>query len=196
VGHGSWWLTSPTIVPSRWSAATTCNSTQLGWRWRCRWRVPIIWEADLLVAFTCAGQTFAASVVACARWWIWRRQCLRQPPFQVVDDDILKVVDVLLIGVNSWWIHPLWETTLLWLGGVLQICKKTLSNQRKMMNQCHGHCLPMRMGSARSDNRSYSIPHRLASCKLTVWTPRPHHWLLGFVASNFTHGSGVTLTFQ
>jgi hypothetical protein len=35
---------------------------------------------------------------------------------QVVDDDVLKVVDVLLIGVNSWWIHPLREITVLCLG--------------------------------------------------------------------------------
>jgi hypothetical protein len=41
------------------------------------------------------------------------KQCLRQLPLQVVDDDILEVVDVLLIGINSWWIHPLRETAVL-----------------------------------------------------------------------------------
>jgi hypothetical protein len=35
------------------------------------------------------------------------RSQFRQPPLQVVDDDVLEVVDVLLIGINSWWIHPL-----------------------------------------------------------------------------------------
>jgi hypothetical protein len=78
-----------------------------GWRWR-RCRGPIFrrW-AILLVTFTSAGRTFAAPVVSCARRWIWRSQCLRQLPLQVVDDDILEVVDVLLIEINSWWIHLL-----------------------------------------------------------------------------------------
>jgi hypothetical protein len=56
---------------SRRSAVAACSSTQLGWRWR--WRGPIFrGGADLLVAFTNAGWTCAESVVACARWWIWR----------------------------------------------------------------------------------------------------------------------------
>jgi hypothetical protein len=44
-------------------------------------------------------------------------------------------------------------------------CPRQLANQRKIMNQFHGHCLPMHMGSARSSNQSCSIPRRLASCK-------------------------------
>jgi hypothetical protein len=39
---------------------------------------------------------------------------------QVEDDNILEVVDVLLIQVNSWGIHPLHETAVIWLFGVLQ----------------------------------------------------------------------------
>jgi hypothetical protein len=75
---------------------------------------------NFLVAFTSAGGTFAAPAFSCARRWIWRSQCLRQLLFQVVDDDVLEVVNVLLLGINSWWIHPLRETAVLSLGGVLQ----------------------------------------------------------------------------
>jgi hypothetical protein len=39
---------------------------------------------------------------------------------QVEDDNIFEVVDVLLIRVNSWGIHPLHETTVIWLFEVLQ----------------------------------------------------------------------------
>jgi hypothetical protein len=39
---------------------------------------------------------------------------------QVEDDNILEVVDVLLIRVNSWGIHLLHETAIIWLFGVLQ----------------------------------------------------------------------------
>jgi hypothetical protein len=39
---------------------------------------------------------------------------------QVEDDNILEVVDVLLIRVNSWGIHPMHETAVIWLFGVLQ----------------------------------------------------------------------------
>jgi hypothetical protein len=94
-----------------------------GWRWwRCRG--PIFRRGVvLLVAFTNAGRTFAASVISCARRWIWRSQCLRQLPLQVVDDGVLEVVDVLLI--NSWWIHPLRETAVLCLGVVLQKPRKS-----------------------------------------------------------------------
>jgi hypothetical protein len=96
-----------------------------GWRWRWRWRGPIFrGGVDLVVAFTSAGGTFATLIVSCARRWIWRSQCLWQLPLQVVDDDVLQVVDVLLIGINSWWIHPLQETAILWLGGVLQKVRK------------------------------------------------------------------------
>jgi hypothetical protein len=96
-----------------------------GWRWRWRWRGPIFsWWVDLVVAFTSAGGTFATPIVSCGRRWIWRSQCLRQLPLQVVDDDVLQVVDVLLIGINSWWIHPLREAAILWLGGVLQKVRK------------------------------------------------------------------------
>jgi hypothetical protein len=63
--------------------------------------------------FTSAGRTFVAWTVSSARQWIWGSQCLWQLPLQVVDDDLLEVVDVLLIGINSWWIHPLWETAFL-----------------------------------------------------------------------------------
>jgi hypothetical protein len=54
--------------------------------------------ADLFVAFTSVGRTCTTSIVACARRWIWRSQCLRKPLLQVVYDNILVVVDVLLIG--------------------------------------------------------------------------------------------------
>jgi hypothetical protein len=39
---------------------------------------------------------------------------------QVEDDNILEVVDVLLVRVNSWGIHPLHEITVIWLFEVLQ----------------------------------------------------------------------------
>jgi hypothetical protein len=39
---------------------------------------------------------------------------------QVEDDNILEVVDVLLIRVNSWGIHPLHEPAVIWLFEVLQ----------------------------------------------------------------------------
>jgi hypothetical protein len=89
----------------------------------------------LLVAFTSAGRAFAASVVSCARRWIWRSQCLRQLPLQVVDDDVLEVVDVLLIGINSWWIHPLRENRSSLIGWSTAKGKKTLANQIKMMRK-------------------------------------------------------------
>jgi hypothetical protein len=57
--------------------------------------------ADLLVALTSASRTFAASVVSCARRWIWKSQCLQQLSLYVVDDDILVVVDVLFIGADN-----------------------------------------------------------------------------------------------
>jgi hypothetical protein len=38
----------------------------------------------------------------------------------VEDDNIVEVVDVLLIRVNSWGIHPLHETAVIWLFGVLK----------------------------------------------------------------------------
>jgi hypothetical protein len=74
----------------------------------------------LVVAFTSAGGTFATPIVSCARRWIWRSQCLRQLPLQVVDDDVLQVVDVLLVGINSWWIHSLRETASGWV----EYCKR------------------------------------------------------------------------
>jgi hypothetical protein len=67
----------------------------------------------LLVAFISAGRTCVAPVISWARRWIWRSQCLRQLPLQVVDDNVLEVVDVQLIGINSRWIHPLQETAIL-----------------------------------------------------------------------------------
>jgi hypothetical protein len=60
------------------------------------------------------------SVVAVGRCRIWRSQCLREFLPQVEYDNILEVVDVLLIRVNSWGIHPLHETAVIWLFGVLQ----------------------------------------------------------------------------
>jgi hypothetical protein len=72
-----------------------------------------LWGGVLLMAFTSVGRTFAAEVVSRARRWIWRSLCLRQLSLQVVDDDVLEVVDVLLIWINSWWIHPLQENVVL-----------------------------------------------------------------------------------
>jgi hypothetical protein len=43
---------------------------------------------------------------------VWRSQYRREFLPQVEDDIILKVVDVLLIQVNNWGIHPLRETTV------------------------------------------------------------------------------------
>jgi hypothetical protein len=83
-----------------------------------------------LVAFTSA-RTFTAPVFSCARRWIWRSQCLRQLPLQVVDDDVLEVVDVLLIEINSWQIHPLRETAVLSLGGVLQKARKHYQSKER-----------------------------------------------------------------
>jgi hypothetical protein len=40
--------------------------------------------------------------------------------------------------------------------------KKTLAIQKKLDEQICGHCLPMHVGSARSDDRSSSIPGTLA----------------------------------
>jgi hypothetical protein len=45
-------------------------------------------------------------------------------PLQVVDDDIVEVVDVILIGVNGWGIHPLWEATIVIIAGELKNTKK------------------------------------------------------------------------
>jgi hypothetical protein len=70
------------------------------------------------------------SIISCARRWMWGSQCLQQLPLEVVDDDIIKVVDVLLIGANSWWIHPLLETAVLCL---VEYCKrqKNVSKPKK-----------------------------------------------------------------
>jgi hypothetical protein len=76
---------------------------------------------------------------------------------QVVDDDVLKVVDVLLIGVNSWWIHPLREITVLCLGED--------DEPKKDDEPILWTLLTMHMGGARSDDWSCSIPCRLASRK-------------------------------
>jgi hypothetical protein len=93
---------------------------------RWGWRGPIF-----LMAFTSASRTFAAPVFSCARRWIWRIQCLRQLPLQVVDDDVLEVVNVLVIGINSWRIHPLRETAVLSLGGVLQKARKRYQTKER-----------------------------------------------------------------
>jgi hypothetical protein len=60
------------------------------------------------------------SVVGVGRCRIWRSQCQCEFLPQVEDDNILKVVDVLLLRVNSWGIYPLHETAIISLFGVLQ----------------------------------------------------------------------------
>jgi hypothetical protein len=45
--------------------------------------------------------------VVFARWWIWRSQCLHEIMLEVEDDDVLKVVDVLLIQINRWGDPPI-----------------------------------------------------------------------------------------
>jgi hypothetical protein len=52
-------------------------------------------------------------------------------PAQVVDDDVFEVVGVLLIGINSWWIHPLRETAVLCLGVVLQNARKRYQTKER-----------------------------------------------------------------
>jgi hypothetical protein len=56
------------------------------------------------VAFTSGSRTSAALVVGRT---IRGSKCFVQAPLQVVDDDVVEVVDLILIGVNGWGIHPL-----------------------------------------------------------------------------------------
>jgi hypothetical protein len=39
--------------------------------------------------------------VSFTRWWIWMSQCLGEILLQDADDDVLEVVDVPLIWLNS-----------------------------------------------------------------------------------------------
>jgi hypothetical protein len=61
---------------------------------------------------------------------------------QVEDDNILEVVDVLLIRVNSWGIHPLHETAVIWLS---EYCRN-----RDYRTEGKEFCLPMLVSNARS----------------------------------------------
>jgi hypothetical protein len=53
---------------------------------------------------------------------------------QVVDDDIVEVVDVILIGINGWGIHPLWEATIVIIAGELKNTKKNV-NKPSMVDE-------------------------------------------------------------
>jgi hypothetical protein len=77
------------------------------------------------VAFTSASRTWAALVVSGT---IWGSKCFVQTPLQVVDDDVMEVVDVILIGVNGWGIHPLREATIV-------IIVRELENSPKKVNK-------------------------------------------------------------
>jgi hypothetical protein len=112
------------------------------------------------VAFTSVGRTGATGGVACARRWIWRSQCILQLLLHVVDDQVLEVVDVPLVGLNGWGIHPLQETAVVCLVGVLEKKQENISKAKNMMNKFHVHCLPMLVRSAKNDDRSCSIPGR------------------------------------
>jgi hypothetical protein len=73
------------------------------------------------VAFTSASRTRAALVVGGT---IWGRKCFVQASLQVVDDDVMEVIDVILIGVNGWGIHPLREATIVIIVGELKNTQK------------------------------------------------------------------------
>ena len=53
---------------------------------------------------------------------------------QVEDDSILEVVDVLLIRVNSWGIHPLREATVVIIVGELKNSQKNI-NKPSMVDE-------------------------------------------------------------
>jgi hypothetical protein len=143
-GAGTWGLLRRHVVP--WC-----------WWWRWRKRRPI---SHLHVAFTSASRTRAALVVDET---IWRRKCFVQAPLQVVDDDVVEVVDVILIGVNGWGIHPLREVTDVIIVGELKNTQNMLTNQAWLMNKYHFHRFTLLVGSARSDDCSCPSPRRLAS---------------------------------
>jgi hypothetical protein len=86
-----------------------------------------------------------------------------QALLQVVDDDGVEVVDVTLIGVNGWGIHPLREAIVVIIVRELKKSQKMLTNQAWLMNKYHFHSLPLLVSSARSDDRSCPSPRRLAS---------------------------------
>jgi hypothetical protein len=90
-------------------------------------------------------------------------KCFVQALLQVVDDDGVEVVDVILIGVNGWGIHPLREATVVIIVRELKKSQKMLTNQAWLMNKYHFHSLPLLVSSARSDDRSCPSPRRLAS---------------------------------
>jgi hypothetical protein len=46
---------------------------------------------------------------------------------QDVDDDVVKVVDVIRIGVNGWGIHPLREDTIVIIVGELKNSQKNVN---------------------------------------------------------------------
>jgi hypothetical protein len=77
------------------------------------------------VAFTSASRKRAALVVS---------GCFVQAPLQVVDDDVVEVVDVILIGVNGWGIHPLREATVVIIVGELKIPKENV-NKPSMVDE-------------------------------------------------------------
>jgi hypothetical protein len=120
-----------------------------------------------LVAFTGAGRTFAAPVFSWAGRWMWRSQCFRHLPLHDVDDDVLEVVDVLLIGINSWWIHPLRETAVLSLSEYYKK-QENVTKPKKDGEQICGHCLPKHVGSARSNDQSCSSLVHLHHAEIIV----------------------------
>jgi hypothetical protein len=87
-----------------------------GWSWIRRWRGWSCWRSVvlLLVARTTTELVLTPgvrlhhhwsghrSVVVVGRCRIWRSQCRHEFLPQVEDDNILEVVDILLIRVNSW----------------------------------------------------------------------------------------------
>jgi hypothetical protein len=76
------------------------------------------------VAFTNASHTRAALVVGET---IWGSKCFVQVLLQVVDDNVVEVVDVILIGVNGWGLHPLREATVVIIVGELKKYPKNVN---------------------------------------------------------------------
>jgi hypothetical protein len=58
---------------------------------------------------------------------IWESKCFVQASLQDVDDDVVKVVDVIRIGVNGWGIHPLREDTIVIIVGELKNSQKNVN---------------------------------------------------------------------
>ena len=121
-----------------------------GWSWIRRWRGWSCWWSVvlLLVAWTAAELVLTTgvrlhhhwsghrSVVVVGRCRIWRSQCRQELLPQVEDDNILEVVDVLLIQVNSWGIHPLHEPSYL-VGRSTAEIEITLVNHKMMKDKGH-----------------------------------------------------------